>query len=119
MIDLKKQATTGALLLSSALAGAGVHATVSSSLNSEAHPVVMRWLDEGVGKPSRFALTIATQIGANPGAREIVCEADGTQPKLNGVAFDDNDAAALCKAMASFGDVAAASATKLTNKLVK
>lgn len=120
MADVKQLSTTGAIAFAAALAGAGAHAQFAPALPTEAHPVQMRWLDEGPGRPNRYAIAIATKVGAANGVREIVCEADGSAPKLNGInVADSSDAVDLCKATAAYSHTAASDITNLTSLLSK
>ncbi|MEO9196787.1 MAG: hypothetical protein ABI445_24275 [Polyangia bacterium] len=117
---MKKAGLAGVIAVSMA-AGAGAQRLKAGPvLATTAQPVAMRWLDEGAEKGAarwRFALTIATSAGANRGGREIVCEADGTGPKLNGVAIADAAAVSLCSDMAAFAGKASSAASALSDLL--
>ena len=106
MAETKKiTATTVALAaaLSAGYAGGRISAPVP---DSSARPFMMRWLDEGPNKPNRYAITIMEKIGPAQGSVEIVCEADGSAPKLNGKPFENSNTKELCEGAASFGGLA-------------
>ena len=91
----------GAVVLGLAL-GASGQRLISPPLDVEVKPLAMRWLDEGPGKSARYAIAVGVKVGSAAGAREVVCEADGSAPKLNGTAVDAAPFADLCKAAAAF-----------------
>lgn len=87
MADTKTVTATSAAAIVALTTGLAV-GRLSSQPSVEAHPVQMRWLNEGPGKPNRYALGIVGTIEGAQLVVEIVCEADGSQPKLNGRPFD-------------------------------
>lgn len=112
--------TTSSAILAATLVGGIAAGRLSAPVpSSSAHPVAMRWLDEGSSKPNRYAIALVTKIGSNTATREIVCEADGSEPKLNGVKIDYSAAATLCNAASSFGKVAIDSAATMAVDLTK
>lgn len=89
-----------------------------SSAKSSAAPIAMRWLNEGSDRPDRYALAVAVKIGdGNYSQREIVCEADGSGPKLNGKAYDESDAKKLCDTLAKAGSEASRLVSGLSSSM--
>jgi len=119
MPDQKQTVTIAASVLAGLLAGAGLHAEASPALSTSARPVVMRWLDEGEGKPNRYAITIATRAGLNGGQREVVCEADGSAPKLGGVVMLASEYVAVCAALAKLNEAVVPAVNALADDLVR
>lgn len=118
MAELSNKKTSAILIAT--LAGGVAAGRLSVPVPStSARPVMMRWLDEGPDRPNRYAIAIMTKIGANTGQREIVCEADGSAPKLNGKPIEDQAAKDLCKESAAFGASAIKRITELTISLTK
>jgi hypothetical protein len=88
----------------SAPAGALFLKALTPAPTVSAKPVMMRWLDEGQGRPNRYALSNATLNGANAAPHEIVCEHDGSKPKDDGVLVQaDPNLTPLCVEMAACG----------------
>lgn len=86
-------------------------------------PLQLQWLDEGAGRPYRFAFTVMTTNGANKAPHQVVCEHDGTKPRLDGVLVaPDPNLSALCAALPVFDNTVqtalAAAAQTLVSKPV-
>lgn len=117
MADSKKTSTMiGALAIAVASGAAGERiANPPHKVNASFYQ--LRVLTDRQGAPPRYAITITTQVGAAQGAREIVCNHDGSSPKLNGVPISDVAATELCAQASKFGISAQQQADALADRL--
>lgn len=96
-----KKLTAASIAVAAALSGGAVGRLSAPQPSMAAHPVALRWLNEGPGKPNRYALGILGTIEGGEFAVEIVCESDGSEPKLNGRPFEHGKA--VCETVSRTG----------------
>lgn len=101
MFETKKITASTAATVVALASGLAVGRLSTSMPVIAAHPIALRWLNEGPGKENRYALGVVGQIDRGQFSVEIVCEADGSQPKLNGLPFDR--AKAACETISHAG----------------
>lgn len=122
MIDLTNKKTASTILAATLASGLAAGRLSAPVIDTSAKPVALRWIDDGAGKPSRYAITINVRVGKGSVAREIVCSSDGI-PRLDGMSersiFDDSDARAICDDAVKFGAAASKHVGAIVAKLVR
>src|SRR5258706_14016942 len=95
-----------------ALLGAGSVGAMKDAHAVSVQAVQLRMLGDG-----QLALGLAVKVGVASTGRELVWNAKGGNPRLNGVPIKDGDAAKLGVAAAAFADLCKGIMPALANRL--
>jgi hypothetical protein len=94
---------TPAAIAAAIAAGAGADRLAVVTYDTSAKATEVRLLGDG-----QIGVTLETRIGDCTSSRELVFNADGTRPRLNGRDVDDGDSRAIGQAVAAFAGQARA-----------